>query len=331
MLASLGAQQLEVAGARQDAAGVEHGRLGDDRGDLVAALVHDALEAVGVVPRQDDERVGELLGHAEARGHRPRMVGRPGLVGVDVVAPVHDVLPTVVVTLEAHQQAPPGDRPRQAHGGAHGLAARVGEAHHLDARHRIDDLLGRLDLELVGRPEAGAQGGHRVLHRRGDHRVAMAEDHGPEAEQVVDVLVTVDVGHARARALGDERRVGDPAELEGTGTAARAGGDDATGALEELVRTRHLLVESGCEVHGHLLLTSRRGTDLVYSVCSVRHPSYPSRPATGNRDRRDGVSSVRHRTARTGASRHERVTRRRKRRRKREAHDLHARRDLRAA
>ena len=27
----------------------------------------------------------------------------------------------------------------------------------------------------------------------------MAEDHGPEAEQVVDVLVAVDVGHARAR------------------------------------------------------------------------------------------------------------------------------------
>ena len=282
-LVRLGAQQLEVTGPRQDAAGVEHGRLGDHRGDLVAVIVHHSLKAVEVVPGQDDERVGELLGHAGARGHRPGMIGRPRLVGIDVVAPVHDVLPAVVVALEAHQQAPAGDRPRQPDRRADGLAAGVGEAHHLDAGHRLDDLLRGLDLELVGRPETGAQRGHGVLHRRGDHGVTVAEDHGPEAEEVVDVLVPVDVGHARARALGDERRVGDPAELERAGAATGAGGDDAASTLEQLVRPPHPLVVSRCEVHGHLLLTSRRGADLVYSVCSVRHPSYPSRPATGNR------------------------------------------------
>jgi len=162
------------------------------------------------------------------------------------------------VALEAHQQAAARDGPRQAHRGAHGLAARVGEAHHLEAGHGVDDLLGGLDLELVGHAEAGAQVGYRVLHGLGDHRVTMPQDHGPEAEQVVEVLVAVDVGHARAQALSDERRVGRPAELEGAGAAARAGGHDAPSPFEQLARTRHPFFVARWKVHGHLLLTARR-------------------------------------------------------------------------
>ena len=115
-------------------------------------------EALGVVPGEHDQRVGELR---RARPG-PTATGRgwsagPASVGIDVVAPVHDVLPAVVVALEAHEQATPGDGAREAHGCADRLAAGVGEAHLLDARHGLDDLLGGLDLELVGHPEAGAQ------------------------------------------------------------------------------------------------------------------------------------------------------------------------------
>ena len=64
-------------------------------------------------------------------------------------------------------------------------------------------------------------------------RVAVAEDHRPESEQVVDVLVPVDICDARAGAVRDEGRVRLPAELHRAGTAARPAGNDSAGTVEQ--------------------------------------------------------------------------------------------------
>src|SRR5215469_8749878 len=63
-------EQLQVTGLRKDAASVEYGGLGDDRRYLFSALGHDGREALGIVPRQHDQGVGEL-----GRDARPRWNG----------------------------------------------------------------------------------------------------------------------------------------------------------------------------------------------------------------------------------------------------------------
>jgi hypothetical protein len=157
------------------------------------------------------------------------------------------------MTLEAHQDAAPGEGACEAHRRAHGLAAGVGEAHHLQAGHGVDDLARRLDLELVGEAEGGAVLGDGVGHRQGDHGMAVAEDVRAQAEEVVDVLVAVHVAQARSRALGDERRIRLPAELDGAGAAAGAAGDDLAGDPVELGGAGGVARVRGLEVHGHLM------------------------------------------------------------------------------
>ena len=124
---------------------------------------------------------------------------------------------------------------RQPHRRPHRLAARVGEADHVDSGDRPDDLPGRLDLQLVRQPEAGAEVGDGRGHGAGDGRVPVAEDHRPQAEQVVDVGVPVDVAQPRAAALGHERGIRLPPELDGPGAAAGAAGDVPAGLVEERV------------------------------------------------------------------------------------------------
>ena len=141
----------------------------------------------------------------------------------------------MVVPLEAEHDPASGVGAGQPDRGADGLAAGVGEPHHLDAGHRVDHLLGGLDLQLVGQPEAGSEVADRVTDRLGDDRVPVSEDHRPEAEQVVDVLRAVHVPQPGAAALGHERGVGLPAELHGARTAARAARDDLSGPVEELL------------------------------------------------------------------------------------------------
>ena len=63
------AQPLEVAGARHDPAAVAHDRLGDHRGDLVAVRRERGLGGGDVVPRHDQQAVGDLAGHAGRAGH----------------------------------------------------------------------------------------------------------------------------------------------------------------------------------------------------------------------------------------------------------------------
>ena len=233
--AGLAAQQLQVAGLRQDAAGVEDGRLGDDGRDLVAALGHHPAQAVGIVPGQDDQGVRQLKRHAGPGRDRARALGA-GRDRVDVVRPVDRVLPAVVVPLEPDDQPAAGVGAGEPDGGADHLAAGVGEAHHLDAGDGVDDLGGGLHLQLVGQPRAGPELGDGPGHRLGDDGVAVPEDHRAEAEQVIDVGVAVDVGDPGAGAAGDERRVWLPAELHRPRAAARTAGHDLAGVGEQLRR-----------------------------------------------------------------------------------------------
>jgi len=66
--------------------------------------------------------------------------------------------------------------------------------------------------------------------------VPVPEDHRPEPEQEVHVLVAVDVPDPRAGPAGHERRVGHPAELGGPGAAARSARDDDASLVEQLAR-----------------------------------------------------------------------------------------------
>jgi len=91
-----------------------------------------------------------------------------------------------------------------------------------------------------------------VGHRPGDHRVAVAQDVRPQAEQVVDVLVAVDVGEMRAGAGRDERRVWLPAELDGARAAAGTPGDELARRPEQLTGAWGEAGVLGLEVHRHL-------------------------------------------------------------------------------
>lgn len=211
MLARLAAQQFKVSGLGQDAARVEHGGLGEDRRNLVAASVHEFDETLRVIPGQHFQCAAEFGGHTRAHGNGSGMVGRACQVHVDMVGPVHGVLPPVVVAFESDDQAPAGGGARQPHGGADGLGSGVGEPHLFDAGYRRDHLFCRFDLQFVGQSETGSALCDRLLDRRRHHRMTVAEDHGAQAEQIVDVGVAVDVAKARAGAFGHEDRGGFPA------------------------------------------------------------------------------------------------------------------------
>ena len=86
--------------------------------------------------------------------------------------------------------------------------------------------------------------------------MAVAEDHRAEAEQVVDILMTVGVVKARARAIGNEKRVGLPAELHRPGAASSPTGYHRARPAEKLVRARLalrvLLVEAHFFAHSFI-------------------------------------------------------------------------------
>src|SRR5260221_12870803 len=153
------------------------------------------------------------------------------------------------MALEPDHQPAPGIRAGDPDGAAHGLAARVGEPDHVDARYGIDDLTCRLDLQRIWQSGAGSVLSDRGHHGSGHDRMPVAQDHRPEPEQVVHVLVAVRVVDPRARAVGHEWRIRHPPELRGFRPAPRPTGDDLAGLLEELPRTARPCRISGVERH----------------------------------------------------------------------------------
>mmetsp|Transcript_8138 Transcript_8138/g.20250 ORF Transcript_8138/g.20250 Transcript_8138/m.20250 type:complete len:478 (+) Transcript_8138:194-1627(+) len=237
-------QALEELLVGDDEARVAHHRLEDHAGHLALVGLEERLDALEVVVLGDERAVRRALGHAgrvgQAEGDDTAARRDEEGVGVAVVAP-----------LELDHLLALGVRTHEAQHAHARLRARVGEAHHLDGRHRVDDHLGELVLERTRRAERGA-----LLHGLGDggeHAVVGVADDGraPRAH-VVHVLVAVDV--VRLAAL-------DVVEHDGV-AADRLEGADGRGdaARHDLDRLGHDRVRLG----GHVLhlggLHDRRAT-----------------------------------------------------------------------
>ena len=179
-----------------------------------------------------------LLRHARQHARRRRAVEVVG------VAAGHLVVPAMEVALEPQQRLLAGEGARQPH------------------RHQRRLGAGRGEAEALGRraPGAGPRCAHctsrgcdapnwrafiqRLAHRRGHHRVVVAQQQRAVAAEIVDVAVAIDVPLVRALRARDEHAVridvarvmGDAAReqlvrlLRQLGRAGRAlaiGGDDA--------------------------------------------------------------------------------------------------------
>ena len=105
--------------------------------------------------------------------------------------------------LELQDLVAAGERARDAQRVERGLGARAGEVDDLGARDRLDQPLREPDLRLVEEVVGRAL---RQLRRdrRGDRRVRVAEQRGPGAQVVVDVLAARDVPDVAALAARDD-------------------------------------------------------------------------------------------------------------------------------
>src|SRR4051812_23625094 len=135
------------------------------------------------------------------------------------------VRPAVVVSAELHDGRPPGAAAGDPDGRLNGLRARVAEDTHLSARNDAADELRQLSLELMTCAITKA-----LRHLVGDgvdHRLwLMTEEIGPEAEDVIDVLVAVDVDEMGAAAAveADRHRL-----LQGSKGGRHAAGEASRG------------------------------------------------------------------------------------------------------
>ena len=156
------------AGRRWHDPHVGRGALGDDRGDLAAALGEAGLQGGDVVVGQDDRLGGHRRGYAgaarQAAGGQARAGRREQAVTVPVVA-----------AGELHHQVAARGAAGQAHGRHRRLGAGGHEAHLLRGRHSAADLLGQERLCGGGGAEGQAAGGGR-LDRGDDLRVGVAQE-----------------------------------------------------------------------------------------------------------------------------------------------------------
>jgi len=179
------AQPREEGLVRHDEARVAHDALEDDTGDLALVRLEECLDGLEVVVRRHQRRL--RCAHGDARRIRQpkrrdaRARRHQESVGVPVVAAV-ELDDLFALGVRAHQ-------PQHAHAR---LGARVGEAHHLDRRHRVDHHLGELVLERAGRTEGRALV-HRLLDRSEHTVVRVTHDRWAPRADVVHVLVPVDI------------------------------------------------------------------------------------------------------------------------------------------
>ena len=112
----------------------------------------------------------------------------------------------MVAAGELEHAVAPGEAAREPDRAHRGLGAGGDEAHHLDRRHRVDDLLRELDLGL-GRGAEGRPAGGGVLDRGERLGVGVPEDERPPAQHPVDVALPVDVLDLGAAAAAHEDRL----------------------------------------------------------------------------------------------------------------------------
>ena len=151
------------------------------------------------------------------------------VVGREVVAPGHVVVPAVVVALELEDALATGEGACQPDGVVGRLRPGAAEDDALGRGDHADQSLGELDLVGVRGRERDAALGHGTGHRRVDAGIVVAEEDGPERGVEVDVLVAVDVGDPGALRAGHEQRI----RARSPTLALHAAGRDQVGALEE--------------------------------------------------------------------------------------------------
>ena len=147
---------------------IGRGSLGDDRGDLAAALSEAGLQGGDVVVGQDDGLGGHRRGHAGAARQTAGGQARAGRREQAVTVPV-------VAAGELHHQVAARSAAGQAHGRHRRLGAGGHEAHLLRGRHPAAHLLGQERLRLGRGAEGQAAGGGR-LDRGDDLRVGVAQE-----------------------------------------------------------------------------------------------------------------------------------------------------------
>ncbi len=186
------ATRLEVSRRGRHEPHVGRNRLDHERRDLPRKLRERRFERRCVVVRHDRRQRGDLLrdsrasGDAEGRDPRARRNEEP--VGMAVVSPVglHDALPARGASGQTHR----------AH---RGFRPRVDEAHHLDRRHELRDLLGETDLEL-GRSAVGRPSPRGPVERPAQKRRRMSEEVRPVRHDVVQVPPAVRIADPAAPA-----------------------------------------------------------------------------------------------------------------------------------
>jgi len=181
----------EALGRREEAARHERG-VDDDRGDVVAVLLHDARDARGVVVDELDDVIA---------GTRDDPGGRVAAPHLEVV------VGAVVGALRLRDLRAAGRGARGAHRHHHRLGAGVREAHALHGGDALDEQLRELRRPRVRRRPAGAA---RDLARDGldDRGVGVPQDHRRHVRRAVEVTVAVNVLEVGAGAALDHERVG---------------------------------------------------------------------------------------------------------------------------
>ena len=224
MLGGDAADRGVESGCRRHDPHIGRSALGDDRGDLGAALGEAGLQGGDVVVGQDDRLGGHCRGHAgaarQAAGGQARAGRREQAVTVPVVA-----------AGELHHQVAAGGAAGQAHGRHRRLGAGGHEAHLLRGRHSAADLLGQERLGGGGGAEGQAAGGGRL--DRGDNlRVGVAQERRAPRTHQVHIAAALGVSDVGATRRGDEpRRAAHRAE--GAHGGVDAPGDDGASRLEQ--------------------------------------------------------------------------------------------------
>lgn len=191
---------------RDDAAGIVVDRLTDHRRHLPGVDPEGPLEQFRVVVRHQYE----ILVQARRDPGRPWVNRRRSLgaqpVGGRVDGEHHLIVVAVEVALELEDLLLSGEGAGQAEA-VHGrLAARAGEAHALQARHRFAEQAGECGVRLV-LVRAGCTAVEGLLDGPTDAWVAVPQERGPVTAAEVEVLKTVQVPQSAAFGPIEENRV----------------------------------------------------------------------------------------------------------------------------
>src|SRR5579871_5222295 len=265
----------QVTRLGQDAARVAHDGLREDRGDGVALASHRLAQRLDIVPRQDDEMLSSCAGQTRTLGYRHGARVGPRFLEGRMLAPVHGVGEAVIHPLEAHHFIATRECARETQAVDDRFGARVAEAYLLDAGHGCDDLVRK--LRLLGRRQC-EHGAARLdlLDHRGCHADrSMAEDHGTQTEQVVDVGIAIDIKQIRALAALDKQRIRIPSGPRRSRRAIDARRNRLAGLPVKLGAARR---SSGVSIgHRHEAILGRGAKNATARVrCRINATTAPS-------------------------------------------------------